>query len=302
MSPSTPTRRTVLAAGALLPAGAALAADAGPPPPVIDAHVHCFDGKASKKFPYHEKAPYRPVPVATPERLLECMDGAGVGQAVIVHPEPYQDDHSYLKHCLAIGRGRLKGTCLFFPDRPGWDKALPELVKAGGIVAVRIHAYAPERLPPFGKPELRAFWKTAADLGLVVQLHFEPHYAAGFEPLIKAYSRTPVLIDNLGRPLQATSDEYDRVLRWARLPNTYMKLSGMPPEGEYPFRDVAPIIKQLVGAYGPSRVVWGGGYGPGVTPASYRAAREAIRAHYAYLTPAEQDEILGGTASKLFRF
>ena len=38
--------------------------------------------------------------------------------AVVVHPEPYQDDHRYLEHCLDVGRGKLKGTCLFFADRP----------------------------------------------------------------------------------------------------------------------------------------------------------------------------------------
>src|SRR4051812_23904345 len=85
--------------------------------PVVDTHIHCFAGTADKQFPYHPKGPYQPPAAATPEQLLKCMDGAGVDFAIIVHPEPYQDDHRYLEHCLTVGKGRLKGTCLFFADR-----------------------------------------------------------------------------------------------------------------------------------------------------------------------------------------
>src|SRR5262245_31751519 len=67
--------------------------------PVVDTHLHCFAGRNDKRFPYHERAPYRPEEVATPEHLLRCMDGGGVDYAVVVHPEPYQDDHRYLEHC-----------------------------------------------------------------------------------------------------------------------------------------------------------------------------------------------------------
>jgi predicted TIM-barrel fold metal-dependent hydrolase len=301
-----PSRRRFLQAAALLPAAAAATrAAAQGKTPVIDCHVHCFDGRDSARFPYHAQAPYQPPGAVSPEQLLAAMTVAGVDQAVVVHPEPYQDDNRYLEHCLAAGKGRLKGTCLFFADRPAWKTELPALVKraaAGAVVALRVHAYAPERLPPFGKPELKAMWKQAADLGLVMQIHFEPHYAAGFEPLIRAFPKTPVLIDNLGRPFQATPEEYARVLRWSRLPNVHMKLSGFPNPAEYPFRDVRPTLKQIIASFGPDRLVWGGTFGVGATADSYKAGRAAITAHLADLPAADQAKILGGTAARLFHF
>ena len=169
--------------------------------PIIDMHLHCYAGLADPRFPYHANAPARPAEVASPEQLLVCMNGAGVDYAVFVSPEPYQDDHRYLIHCLEVGNGRLKGTILVFADHPESVKKLPDLAKRGDIIAVRIHAWKPDRLPPFGKPELRQLWKLAADNGLAVQLHFEPQYAQGFEPLIKEFKDTPVIIDHLGRPL-----------------------------------------------------------------------------------------------------
>jgi predicted TIM-barrel fold metal-dependent hydrolase len=304
------TRRAFVQSATLLPAASALAAESPAKPAIVDCHVHCFDGPKSERFPFHAKAPYRPEPRLTPEQLLTCMDGAGVDYGVVVHPEPYQDDHRYLEHCLDAGKAgsgkagakdRFVGVAHFFADRPVWKTALPQLVQRRRIRALRVHAYAPERLPPFG-PQLRAMWKAAADLGLIMQIHFEPHYAAGFAPLIEEFKSTPVLIDNLGRPLFATAEEYALVLRWARLPHVHMKLSALPNPGEYPFRDVRPLVTQLVAAFGPERLVWGGAFGPGATAESYRAGREAIRQHVAHLDAAAQAAILGGTALRLFRF
>jgi hypothetical protein len=95
----TVSRRSLLvgAAGglgwaALAPSGGA--APPAPKAPIVDSHLHCFAGKSDPRFPYHERAPYRPEASATPEHLLKCMAGAGVDYAIVVHPEPYQDDRS----------------------------------------------------------------------------------------------------------------------------------------------------------------------------------------------------------------
>lgn len=305
MIASAITRREALLVAAALPMVAGARAAEPKRKPIIDCHVHCFAGKASTRFPYHARAPYQPDFVAAPEDLIKCMDGAGTDFAVIVHPEPYQDDHRYLEYCLDVGKGRLKGTLLFFADQPGWDKAIPALVKKHprALCTLRVHAYDPTRLPPFGKPELRAFWKLASDHGLALQLHFEPRYAPGFEPLIKAFPKTPVIIDHLGRPLQGTPEEHAVVIRWAKLPNTYLKLSAVPPPTQYPHRDVRPVIKDLAAAYGGSRMIMGGGFGSaGATPATYRATRETLLGYVAHLSAAERADIAGGTAARLFGF
>lgn len=272
------------------------------PSPIIDTHLHCFAGKDNQRFPYHPRAPYKPEPPATPQHLLECMMGAGVDYAVVVHPEPYQDDHRYLEYCLEVGKGKLKGTCLFFADQSNWAKEMPELVKKWPIVALRVHAYAPDRLPPFGKPELRAMWKSASALGLAMQLHFEPRYAPGFEPLIKEFADTTVIIDHLGRPFQGTPAEHQVVVQWSRFKNTVMKLSAIPADKENPNRQIGPIIKQLAEAYGADRMIYGGGFAAETTPASYRAARERARSFISHLPAADQAKILGGTAARLYRF
>ena len=269
---------------------------------LVDTHLHCFAGAKDARFPYHTRAPYRPEPAATPEHLLKCMDEAGVQYAVVVHPEPYQDDHRYLEHCLAVGKGRLKGTCLFFADRPGSLAAMADLAGKTPLVAARVHAYVPDRLPPFGTPQLRDLWKKAGDLGLAIQLHFEPRYAPGFEPLIRDFPQTTVLIDHLGRPFQGTPQEYEVVVKWSRYKNTVMKLSSIPSQLTYPHRDVSQTIKQLTEAFGPDRLMYGGGFDSAATGKSYRAAFEVARQHLAHLTEDERAKVLGLNAVRLFGF
>lgn len=272
--------------------------------PVVDAHVHCFAGPDDPRFPYHPDGPYRPAKAASPERLLELMNAAGVGHAVIVHPEPYRDDHRYLEHCLDAGRGRLKGTCLFFAEDPNAAAKLAELARRrpGQVVALRVHAYAPERLPPLGQPELRTLWKAAADLGLAIQAHFEPRYAPPLEPLVREFNQTTVLIDHLGRPFQGTPEEHAAVVRWSDYPNAVMKLSSLPVKEEYPHRDPAPVVRRLLDAFGPDRLVYGGGFGADATPNSYRAARERVAAHLPGLSAEDVAKVLGGNAARLFGF
>lgn len=270
---------------------------------IVDTHLHCFGGQ-DPQFPYHARAPYRPEVSATPEHLLSCMNSAGVDFAVVVHPEPYQDDHRYLEHCLRTGGPRLKGTCLFFADRAGSIDGMAPLVQRnpGQIIAARIHAYAPKRLPPFGQPELRHLWKTASDLGLAIQLHFEPRYAEGFEPLISEFSQTTVIIDHLGRPMQGTIKEHDAVVRWSRFPNTVMKVSSLPDQNRYPHRDVQPVIRKLTSAFGADRMIYGGGFNAEATGDSYRSYRLRVAELIAHLSTADQAKILGGTAARLFGF
>ncbi|QDT07828.1 4-sulfomuconolactone hydrolase [Rubripirellula lacrimiformis] len=311
----TPTRRQALKVAGSAMVGAAIAgsrssawADAADASGqrrdnlLIDTHLHCFAGPRSVSFPYHANAPYRPTAAATPEYLIECMDAVGVDFAVVVHPEPYQDDHRYLEHCLKVGSGRLKGTVLVFSDRPDASRQVQELHDRTDVVAVRVHAYAPERMPDFDSDGLRRLWSTATRLGLAVQLHFEPRHAAKFASLIRDFPDTTVLIDHLGRPFQGTSSQYDDVLALADFPNTIMKLSSIPVQTNYPHRDIRPTIDQIVDRFGPSRLMYGGGFNASATPASYRQTIDRARSLLGALSDDERQMVFGGTAKRALGF
>lgn len=268
--------------------------------PIVDTHTHCFAGAGDPRFPYHERGPYQPVKATPPEHLLKLMDGAGVDFAVVVHPEPYQDDHRYLEHCLAVGKGRLKGTLLVFADRPGSLEKLPDLAARLPVVTARIHAYQPDRLPPFGKPELRQLWKLVSDRGLAIQLHFTPNFAAGFEPLLREFKQTRVIVDHLGRPFEAKAEDNDRILHWADFPNVVMKLSSLPAPDAKEGAELPRVVRRLADAFGPDRLIYGGGFDEQATAESYRRERERLAGLLGFLSAEARAKVLGGNAARLF--
>ena len=147
---------------------------------------------------------------------------------------------------------------------------------------------------------MRELWKKAADLGLMIQLHFEPRWAPGFEPLIQEFPGTTVIIDHAGRPLQGTEEEHARVVGWSRFPNTVVKLSAIPPKTAFPHRDAAPAVRRLADAFGPDRMITGGGFEANATPESYLAARERLLSYVSHFSAADRAKVSGGTAAKLF--
>jgi predicted TIM-barrel fold metal-dependent hydrolase len=288
------------AAAAQLGAGEVLAAERNESP-LVDCHVHCFAGKGDSRFPYHPRGTYQPEKPSTPERLIECLDAAGFNHAIIVHPEPYQDDHRYLEHCLAVGGKRLKGTCLFFASDAEAPARMKALAAKCPLVAGRIHAHLPDRLPPFGQPELKRLWQAIGDLGLAVQLHFAPQYAEGFEPLIREFPKFPVIIDHLGRTPEGTAAQRERILGWSRFPNTIFKLSAFTVERQPDDEVRDAIVRQATAAFGPERMIYGNAFGENATGQSMRAHVARARQLLAHLSAADQDKILGGNAMRLFR-
>src|SRR5262245_44420925 len=127
---------------------AAVPARSTPSAPLIDSHIHLFD---PAQAPYHPKATYQP-PAAPLAPYLDFVRQAGIDHTIIVHPEPYQDDHSYLEYCFANERpkGLFKGTCLFDPIDPGTPARMEALVKKHPkrIVALRVHAMNLPGAPP----------------------------------------------------------------------------------------------------------------------------------------------------------
>src|SRR5947208_5362356 len=102
------TRREAVPAFTAATGTGALAA---PATPMIETHVHLFD---PARFPYAADAPYQPAAYSL-EDHLKLVASAGLAHSIIVHPEPYQDDHRYLEYCFAHEPkpGYFKGTCLF---------------------------------------------------------------------------------------------------------------------------------------------------------------------------------------------
>lgn len=278
---------------------------------IVDSHIHLFAGD-SAEFPYAKNAPYRPEPL-TLGTYARFAAEAKIDHAVIVHPEPYQDDHRYLEHCLKNepSPGFFKGTCLFDPIAPETPARMEALVKRnpGRIVALRIHEMracsaaatvsGAIKDRDLRHPAMKTTWKKAQSLGLAIQMHFIPCHAPRIRELAEQFPEVTVILDHLARGGQGTAEEYVEVLKLARLKKVIMKYSGVAYSSKepYPHRDAAPLVRRVYDAFGPERIIWGSF---GSTMETFDRNASLLDEMFKFASEAERVAIRGGNAVRIY--
>lgn len=294
------TRRELLALAA---APAVFSAPAGP---MIDTHIHLFEPAT---FPYHPNSTYQP-PAEPLVPYLAFTKQAGIAHALIIHPEPYQDDHRYLWHCFEQESPKhfFKGTILLDPIDPKTPDRMEQMTKAhpGRIVAMRIHATnAPGDAPSksgaiknrdLSNPQIQQVWKKAADLGIAIQMHFLPHHAAEIALLCKRFSEVTVVLDHMGRVGMGTPADLASVMALAKFPKVYFKYSGWTYFTNMP---VEPVVKQAHQEFGADRILWGG---LGMNTKEHQVALQLFDKHWAFASESDRAKVRGQNAARLFQF
>ncbi len=265
---------------------------------IIEWNAHMFS-RDTKRYPFHARAAYIPDPAHCSDDPLADytahLDHEGINRAVLVHPEPYGDDHRLILDCLRRAPERFRGTCLFYPDDPDAPEKLKNLVQQEPrIVAVRFHAHRGKEmyLPSFADAGVHALWKTAGELGLIIELHIGPNYAAQAAKVIASHPEFPVLVDHLAEAKMGNAVEYADVLDLARFDNVYMKLSGLNHfSTQAPlYLDAKPFTRWVANAFGPAHLVWGSGT-PGI-----------VDAHLDFMSQADRALVKGKNLAKLLNW
>ncbi|NJN81379.1 MAG: amidohydrolase family protein [Caldilineaceae bacterium] len=262
---------------------------------IIEWNHHLFHADTDR-YPFDSRATYRPDasrrstdPLAD---YLRRMQEAAIDRAVLVHPEPYGDDHRLVLACLEEEPQRFLATALFYPRDADAVQKLRDLVqRQPRVIAMRFHAVGGKSayFDSFADPGVAALWRAAAELGLVVELHISADFARQVEPLIDQFSQTPVLIDHLAEPHVGNGVQFADVLALAKYDNVYMKLSGLNhfATDEPHYLSARPFTRWVVQAFGPRRMVWGSG-APGI-----------VDAHLADYTAEERALVKGGNLARL---
>lgn len=266
---------------------------------IIEWNAHMFSSD-TERFPFHPRAAYTPKPAmlsADPlADYIKRMDEEGIDRAVLVHPEPYGDDHRLALACVARRPDLFKTTALFYPKDEDAPSRLKKLVAENpeAIVACRFHAHEGKRqyLDAFSDSNVRELWKTAGELGLIIELHIGPDYAAQAAAMAREFSDFTVLVDHMAEAKYGPCPDFSDVVRMSELDNVYMKLSGLNHYAEDAplYRSVIPFSRWVADAFGPERMVWGSG-----TP-------EIVDAHLAHWSEKERARVKGGNLKRLLGF
>jgi len=265
---------------------------------IIEWNTHIFSPDL-QRYSFHKKAAYRPDvsknPIDPLGAYLNRMEQEGIDRAVLVHPEPYGDDHLLILECLKQERERLKGTCLFYPKDPDAPRKMEDLIaQEPHIIAARIHAHRGKEmyLDSFNSPEVRRLWEKALELGLIIELHIGPDYAQQVAEMLNIYPDSTVLIDHLAEPHMGNAVEYAHVLSLATFDKVYMKLSGLNhfATDEPLYLSAKPFTRMVIEAFSPDRMVWGSG-----TP-------DIVDAHLEGYSESERMKVKGDNLANLLGF
>jgi predicted TIM-barrel fold metal-dependent hydrolase len=243
-----------------LPAAAAAA-------PVIEWNAHMFSSDTGR-FPFSPRGTYKPDTSrlsADPLSVYQAhLKEAGIDRALLVHPEPYGDDHTLVLDCLArTSPAQFKATSMYFPKDSDAPAKLEALVKKQPrICSTRFHLHRGNTyyFTSFAEPGVRALWKKAVDLNLVVELDIGPNYARDAGAAIAAFPGCKVLIDHMCNPKTGMIWEYGDVLDLARYPNVYMKMSGLGymTDDKPDYLSQLSFTRRVIKEFGADRMVWSG--------------------------------------------
>jgi L-fuconolactonase len=132
---------------------------------------------------------------------------------------------------------------------------------------------------------------------------------------LETAAQTPVVIEHLGGLGKFNPDNpereclVDHVLRFARYPHTYMKLTGlgelrqraMPVNHAHPFVPTADnLLDRVIAAFGPQRLMWGSDYPPVSAREGYGNALNWLRDQLTMLSKNTQQAIFAETAQRVF--
>src|SRR5262245_27272736 len=230
---------------------------------IVDSQVHIWAADTPERpWPPGQAArAHLPTPL-TAEALLEKMDAAGVGRAILVPPswEGDRNDvvlaaaHRYPERFAVMGRVSL--------EAPESRKEFLPLTRTEGMLGLRFtfHTEDQQKLLTAGAADW--LWPAAAAAGIPLMVH-PPHSLHLIDAIAARYPDLRLIIDHLGlvRP-KVDHDAFahlPRLLALAKRPNIAVKASAVADYSSeaYPFPTLHTYLRQVFDAFGPKRIFWG---------------------------------------------
>jgi len=124
---------------------------------------------------------------------------------------------------------------------------------------------------------------------------------------VDRHPQQPFVLDHIAKPcIKANAfSEWDNDIREiARRPNIVCKLSGMVTEADWLTWSPAqlqPYFDTVLEAFGPSRLMFGSDWPVLTVACTYRQWSETVEAWLTPLSPTERAQILGETATRIYR-
>ncbi len=273
----------------------------------IDAHSHIWT-RDVEKFPLHKGVGVGDLdpPSFTAEELLKIARPEGVGRVVLIaHHLYYGYDNSYMIAAAERYPGVFKVVGMIDEQKPHPDVAMRELLKQH-VTGFRIVPWirGPEKW--LASKGMELMWRTAADTRQAMCCLINPSDLSAVDAMCERFPDTPVVVDHFARiGVDGTIRDSDlkNLCRLARHKNAHVKISAYYALGEKkpPYLDLVPMIRRVLDAFGPQRVMWASDCPYQLQgDHTYRASISLVRDRLDCLSDSDREWLLRKTAAKVY--
>jgi predicted TIM-barrel fold metal-dependent hydrolase len=262
--------------------------------PLVDCHAHVY----TTDMPLAATAWHKPTADATIEQYIATLDQHGVRYAVLAAASLYDD---YNEYSLLATRthARLRATAIV---RPTIDPYIMRLMKADGVVGVRLQWRNVKNPPDITTPEYRKFFRRVADLDWHVHINQDGPLLPPALAALEAGGVKKIVVDHFGHPQRGKGvacEGFQAVLRAVERGRTWVKLSaGYRLESP---EVAATCAHALIKHCGPERLMWGSDW-PFAAFEDRMHYRDAVTALERWAPDATVRRIIGGETALRFYF
>jgi len=275
-------------------------------PAWIDSHAHIWT-QDFKRYPLGQSVSPDELnpPNFTADALLEAGRQIGVTRFVLIQHRPiYGFDNSLVLDAAEQHPESFRVVGEINEDQPNVEHVMREMARKR-VSGFRITLLT-RRQKWIDSRGMNAMWRAATDLGQAICPLTDTTYLDSINRMCGKYPDATVVIDHFARiGVDGTIQrrDVDALCRLATHRHANVKLSAFYGLGKKqpPYDDMIPMIKQLVGEFGPARLMWGsdipyqaqGGH-------SYRESLQVIRERIDDFSEDDKAQLLQKTAERVF--
>ncbi|MFQ5731026.1 MAG: amidohydrolase family protein [Planctomycetaceae bacterium] len=275
----------------------------------IDAHSHIWsrDVKAHPLAKGQTVADLDP-PSFTTEELIKTAGAEGVSRVVLIqHHTYYAWDNSYLTDSAKRYPGRFRVVGMIDDTAPKPAAAMRKLLKKK-VTGFRITPWIRGKDKWLHGDGMAAMWKCAAETRQAMCCLIDADDISAVDAMCVKNPDTPVVVDHFAR-IGVDGKIRDRHVKQlcslAKHKHTFLKISAYYALGKKapPYLDLVPMIRRVYDAFGPKRLMWASDSPYQlVGKHTYKASIELVRSKLDFVTKADREWLLRGTADKVFFF
>jgi len=275
----------------------------------IDAHSHIW-GRNIDQFPLAQGQTLEdldPVSFDDQELLAACRP-FGVERVVLIQHHIYHGfDNRYLVDAARRHPDRFRVVGMVDDLSPEPGKQMRQLHKER-VTGLRITPWirgADVWLSGSGMADL---WETGAETGQAMCCLIDASDLPTVSKMCSKFPKTSVVIDHFARigvDGMIREADVDQLCGLAKHKQVKVKISAYYALGKKqpPYDDLVPMIRRLLDAYGPERLMWASDAPYQMTDGNtYRASVELITQRLDFLTASDRDWLLRKTAASTYDF